>query len=120
MVDQFRVIAFGKPRAPWRLSREAAIDDAVALGLASWDQSKREWFVPVPADIERRRLPDAPVTPRTDRSHQPWSTDDIDRLRILTTKGEDIGIIALRLGRTRHAVRAKARDLSMTAVASRK
>lgn len=53
---RFRLTVFGKPRAPWRASYREAEEDAIALGLASWDANQREHFLAVPVDV-RRKLP---------------------------------------------------------------
>jgi hypothetical protein len=52
--EQFRIAVFGRPRAPWRNSFEAAKADAIALELASWDASRREWFLAVPVEVQSR------------------------------------------------------------------
>lgn len=49
---RYRVTVFGKPRAPWRDARPHAVQDAIDLGLASWDDERRQWFIAVPTDIE--------------------------------------------------------------------
>ncbi|MEH3107168.1 MAG: hypothetical protein PGN09_07760 [Sphingomonas fennica] len=49
---RYRVTVFGQPRAPWRDEAQHAKQDAIDLGLASWDADKREWFIAVPTDIE--------------------------------------------------------------------
>ena len=49
----FRVIVFGRPRAPWRDTRKEAMQDAIDLELASYDRSQHEWFLAVPVEIER-------------------------------------------------------------------
>jgi hypothetical protein len=55
--EQYRVAVFGRPRAPWRATTQEAKLDAIKLGLASWDDSRREHFLAVPVDIERRIAP---------------------------------------------------------------
>jgi len=52
---QFRLCVFDDPRAPWRESAAEAKQDAIRLGLASWDESEREHFLAVPVRIERRK-----------------------------------------------------------------
>ncbi len=52
---RFRIVVFGEPRTPWRESRQEAIDDAIAAKLATWDGSKREWFLAVPVAIQSER-----------------------------------------------------------------
>lgn len=53
MPDRYRITTFGRPRAPWRDSVDEAMQDAIALELASWDESKREWYLAVPVGLER-------------------------------------------------------------------
>lgn len=55
--EKTRIVLFDRPRAPWRNSYEEALADAVALELAFWDQSKREWFLAVLAAVQVRRVP---------------------------------------------------------------
>lgn len=55
--EQVRIAVFGRPRAPWRNSVEEAKADAIALELASWDASKREWFIAVPVEFQSRNVP---------------------------------------------------------------
>jgi hypothetical protein len=43
-MTRYRVVVFGRPRGPWRDTREQAMKDAVAAGLASWDPTKRKHF----------------------------------------------------------------------------
>ncbi len=54
VTKRYRVTAFGRPRAPWRDSMDEALDDAIALGLASWGASRREWFLAVPVGLARK------------------------------------------------------------------
>ncbi len=86
------------------------MQDAIALELASWDRSKREWFLPVPADIERSGRRDDPAPARSDYRGEPWTPDHVEQLRTLAAQGEAAAMIALRLHRTTAAVRAKARE----------
>jgi len=51
MAKLYRITTFGRPRSPWRESVQEAVDDAVKLGLASWDASRREWFLAVPVEL---------------------------------------------------------------------
>lgn len=113
MPELFRITTLGEPRAPWRVSRAEAMQDAVALGLASWDRSKREWFLPVPADIERSGRRDDPAPARSDYRGEAWTPDHVEQLRTLARGGEGAGMIAARLRRTPIAIRAKARDLGV-------
>lgn len=53
MKNRYRITVFGQPRSPWRPSIDEAFADAIDLGLASWDASKREWFLAVPVDLVR-------------------------------------------------------------------
>jgi hypothetical protein len=53
----YRVIAFGKPKGPWRATRRKAELDALAQGLGEYD----EWggfYLDAPADIEWMREPE--------------------------------------------------------------
>lgn len=114
MLELFRVVVFDEPRAPWRASRAEAMQDAIALELASWDRSKREWFVPVPADIQRSGRRDDPTPTHSDHRGEAWTPDHIAQLRALAAKGEAAAMIAARLHRTPRAIRAKARDLEIS------
>lgn len=113
MPELFRVITLGEPRAPWRVSRDEAMQDAIALGLASWDPTKREWFLPVPADIERSGRRDDPAPARSDYRGESWTPEHVEQLRALAARGEETAMIALRLHRTPSAIRAKARELGV-------
>jgi hypothetical protein len=55
MAEKFRIEVLGRPRSPWRTSRDAAIRDAAALELASWDAEQREWYLAVPVELAIRR-----------------------------------------------------------------
>jgi len=55
MAERFRISVFGRPRSPWRDSQAEAMADAIALELASWDESRREWFLAVPVRLDVRR-----------------------------------------------------------------
>lgn len=55
-LHEYCVTVFAAPRAPWRPNREAAMADAIRLGLASWDEGAREYFLAVPVTITRRPL----------------------------------------------------------------
>ncbi len=51
MAVQYRVVAFGKAQGPWRWTERRAEEDAVAQGLAEYD----EWgqlYLDAPASIE--------------------------------------------------------------------
>lgn len=52
---RFRIEVFGRPRAPWRSTPEEAMQDAIRLDLASWDESRKEYFLAVPVDMNVRR-----------------------------------------------------------------
>jgi hypothetical protein len=54
MKIRYRIAVFGRPRAPWRDSIDEALGDAIELGLASWDASRREWFLAVPVGLARK------------------------------------------------------------------
>jgi hypothetical protein len=90
------------------------MEDAIALELASWDRSKREWFLPVPTDIERSGRRDDPAPARSDFRGEPWTPEQIEQLRKAATKGEGTTMMAARLHRTPSAIRAKARDLGIS------
>lgn len=51
MAARYRIAVFGQPRSPWRSSIDEAIADAVRLELASWDASRREWYIAVPVEL---------------------------------------------------------------------
>ena len=53
----YRVTVFGRPRGPWRKTHREAMQDAIDKDLAAIDRSKTEYFLAVPTDIERCRLP---------------------------------------------------------------
>ena len=53
----YRVVVFDEPRGQWRDTFEHAKDDAIAAGLASYDESRREYFIAVPVAIQTRRDP---------------------------------------------------------------
>lgn len=54
---RYRVTVFDKPRGPWRDTFDHAKNDANAAGLASYDESRREYFIAVPVAIQTRREP---------------------------------------------------------------
>lgn len=111
MAEEFRVTVFGKPRGEWRPTFERAKRDAIKLELASWDESKREWYLAVPVAIERRGEPDRrlsrwpTVRPRL---RARWTDEDIALLwRILGARAP-IEVAAHHLGRSTRAVARKA------------
>lgn len=53
-MTQWRVTVFGDPRADWRDSVQHAMDDAIRLGLASYDEERGEHYLAVPVDLEKR------------------------------------------------------------------
>jgi len=55
--QQFRVAVFDEPRGEWRDSSGEARWDAINLGLASWDDEKREYYLAVPVTLQRRPRP---------------------------------------------------------------
>ncbi|TKW74920.1 MAG: hypothetical protein DI610_05365 [Staphylococcus hominis] len=55
---RYRIEVFGQPRAPWRDSAAEAMDDAIRLELANWDESRQEHYLAVPVDM-RVRYPGA-------------------------------------------------------------
>jgi hypothetical protein len=54
---------FGVPRSPWRTTHQAATDDAIRLGLASWDASEGAHFLAVPVDLVARAPDDPRIGP---------------------------------------------------------
>lgn len=54
---RYRIRVFDEPRGEWRDTAKHAKDDAIRLGLAAYDEESREWYLPVPASIEREELP---------------------------------------------------------------
>jgi hypothetical protein len=107
----YRLKVFDDPRAPWRDTREQVMQDAIRLGLASWDASKRQHFLAVPVAMERRSVPDptAAHPSRRNRHREAWTGEDIALLRRLAKEGEPLGIAALKLGRSSEACATKAR-----------
>lgn len=116
MGERFRITAFGEPRAPWRDARQHAVDDAVALGLASWDAAAKEWFIPVPAEIEKEGAPDPMrgYPSRAGRHREAWNEEDVRALRRLARKGDHVDRIAKQLQRSREACSTKARQLGIS------
>ena len=53
-IRRFRVRTLTGPRSDWLDTYQAAHDEAVRLGLASFDQSRREHYLAVPVSIESR------------------------------------------------------------------
>ena len=51
------MIVFDKPRGEWRRSAQEALDDAITLGLASYDDERREHYLAVPVALEKRQVP---------------------------------------------------------------
>lgn len=47
---------FDEPRGLWRPTAQEAFDDAIVLGLASYDDERREHYLAVPAGIEKRKV----------------------------------------------------------------
>lgn len=47
----YRVRVFGEPKAPWRRAKKQAQQDALDLGLGSFDEWGK-FFVSVPGEIE--------------------------------------------------------------------
>lgn len=50
------VFTFGNRRSDWLPSQAAAMDEAIRLGLASYDASRREHYLAVPTSIRTRRI----------------------------------------------------------------
>lgn len=116
MPEQFRVVVFDDPKGPWRDSHKHAMEDAIALKLASWDASAREWFLSAPVDIERqggadplRGYPSRPA-----RHREAWNAEDLRKLRQLANAGSSLTDIARQLGRTQETCRTRARQLGLT------
>ena len=53
------ITVFGEQRAPWRNSVAHAVEDAIALELASWDESQKQHFLAVPVAIKTEKVTDA-------------------------------------------------------------
>ena len=119
MPEQFRIATLGEPRAPWRDSYAEAMADAKALELASYDRSRREWFLAVPVEMQRRGAKEHPEPRRRDRHRAGWTDDDIAELRALACSGENAPMIARRMGRTAEAISKKARELGVALIRSR-
>ena len=49
---RYRVTVFDEPRGEWRDTFDEAKDDAITAGLASYDRSRREYFLAVPVAIQ--------------------------------------------------------------------
>lgn len=54
---RYRVTVFDEPRGEWRETFQHAKDDAILAGLASYDESRREYYLAVPVAIERDANP---------------------------------------------------------------
>ena len=54
---RYRVTVFDQPRGEWRDTFDQAKDDAIVAGLASYDESRREYFLAVPVAIQTERIP---------------------------------------------------------------
>lgn len=115
MAEQFRVIMFDQPKAPWRNTHAEAMDDAKALKLASWDASAREWFLSAPVDIEKQGAPDPMrgYPSRPARHREAWNAEDLGTLRRLARRGDTVDAIAKQLGRSRETVAARARQMGI-------
>lgn len=116
MPELFRIAFNNHGRAPWRDRYAEAMDDAINLELASWDASRREWFLSAPVEIQRRGHPDrdAPALPfRRPRHREPWSSRDIETLRRLAAGDETPFVIAQYLGRSEEGIRRKSRALGI-------
>lgn len=51
MAARYRIAVFREPRSSWRATADEAMADAIALGLASWDESEQEWYLAVPVEL---------------------------------------------------------------------
>ena len=111
-----RVVTFGKPREEWRSTRAEAMHDAVRLGLASWDQSRREYYLAVPVSIEHEVVPLPPLpllsTPSSPRR---WTADDDAQLRAMLRRNAFMSEIVRALGRTQSAIRSRITKLGISA-----
>lgn len=115
MAEQFRVIMFDEPKAPWRNTHAEAMDDAKALKLASWDASAREWFLSAPVDIEKQGTldPMRGYPSRPARHREAWNAEDVAKLRRLARGDTSISEISRQLGRSQEACATKARQLGI-------
>jgi hypothetical protein len=52
-ITRYRLTVFDEPRGEWRDTFNQAKRDAIRAGLASYDESRREYFLAVPVAIER-------------------------------------------------------------------
>lgn len=110
---RYRVKLLGEPQSEWRDSEAEAVRDARQIGLASWDGERREWFVPIPAEIERRAFT-PPARKRTcPAPGSPWSTQELAQLKAAIAAQSNIATLALRIGRSRDACAAQARRLGL-------
>lgn len=50
------ITVFGEQRGPWRDSVAHALDDAIALELASWDESQKQYFLAVPVGLKTEKV----------------------------------------------------------------
>lgn len=49
---RWRLTLFDRPHGRWHDDRGAAMAEAIARGLASWDASRREHYLAVPAGLQ--------------------------------------------------------------------
>ncbi len=56
IVSLYRVLSFSKPIGPWRATKKLAQEDAVDVGLGSYDEWGKFWTT-VPGTIQRIDLP---------------------------------------------------------------
>lgn len=110
---RYRVKLMGEPQSEWRDSEAEAVRDGEGLGLASWDGERREWFVAIPAEIERQAFnPPAKSRPRP-APGSPWTAQEVAQLEAAIAAQSDIATVALRIGRSRDACAAQARRLGI-------
>lgn len=50
------ITVFGEQRGPWRDSVAQALDDAIELELASWDESQKQHFLAVPVGLKTEKV----------------------------------------------------------------
>jgi hypothetical protein len=53
---RYCITVFGELRGPWRDTAAQAIDDAITLELASWDESQKQHFLAVPVGLKVEKV----------------------------------------------------------------
>lgn len=110
---RYRVKLMGEPQSEWRDSEAEAVRDARRIGLASWDGDRREWFVAIPAEIERKAFSRPATTRQRPVPGSPWTPQEVAQLEAAIADRSDIATLALRIGRSRDACAAQARRLGL-------